>query len=96
VAELCLQNTAYLLDRLLQIRGVRRANTAPFFKETVVLLPRSPADVNRDLLKSGFLGGLDLTANLSGQPHPWLVCATEKRTKSEIDAFVQATREALS
>ncbi len=94
VAELCVQKAHYLAEQLESI-GVPRLFRAPFFKEFAVKLPTDPKAVNKSLLSKGFLGGLPLKQFYSELPNGWLLAVTEKRTRTEMDAFVSAVKSAL-
>ena len=48
--------------------------------------------VNDALLEKSIIGGYD-ASDAYGHDHAMLVCATEKRTKDEIDTFVDALVE---
>ncbi len=94
VAELCAQKAHYLADQLEQA-GLPRLFSAPFFKEFAVRLPTTPNIVNKALIGKGFLGGLALRRYYPELADGWLLAVTEKRTKKEMDAFVQAVRACL-
>jgi glycine dehydrogenase subunit 1 len=86
-------NTQYLKAKL-EAQGFAALYDAPVFDEFVVTLPRPAADVNRDLLKRGIIGGLAVDGLVrggagAGPRGAMLVCATEKRTKAEMDAFAE-------
>ena len=94
LGEACAAKASYAFDALTALPGVAPAYPdAPFFKEFTLRLP-APADQVRDeLLERGFLAGV---------PAPWLdpaaliVAVTERRTRSEIDAFVDAMGSVLA
>jgi glycine dehydrogenase subunit 1 len=88
VAELSASKAHYLADRL-QASGFRlRYPDAPFLWEFAVELP-DVEKANEALLESGIVGGLDLGDGAM------LVAVTEKRTKRELDAFVEVVANAL-
>jgi glycine dehydrogenase subunit 1 len=94
-ANLCLQKAHYLADELGKIPGVSLRFKQPFFKEFTVQVPGDVPVLLRKLLAAGYHGGLHL-----GQWYPSLgnclsIAVTEKRTRAELDGFVQAMREAL-
>lgn len=94
MANLCLQKAHYLADRVGGIRGWSLPQRGiPFFHEFVAKSPVAPAELNKRLLAKGYIGGYDL-----GRAYPELAghvlfCATEKRTKEEIDGFAKALEE---
>ncbi len=72
--------------------GFELLNKKPFFNEFTIKLSKDIAQVNKDLLEKGFMGGFDASKAM-GVDHAYLLCATEKRSKSEIDEFVKALVE---
>lgn len=95
VATACWRNAHYLAERLGRLRGVELLfPTAPFFQEFALRLPgRNPEEVDQAFLRQGFLGPLPLSRLLSDPKwqDTYLVCATESRTREEIDRFIQVT-----
>ncbi len=87
VAELSASKAHYLAEKLDEAGLKLRYPDAPFLWEFAVELP----DVERAsqaLLEAGIVGGLDLGDGAM------LVAVTEKRTKDELDAFVEVVRNA--
>ncbi len=94
MANLSLQKAHYLADAVGALKGWSLPLKAPFFHEFVAKSPVPPAELNRRLLEKGYIGGYDL-----GRAYPELAghvlfCATEKRTRADIDGFVRALGEA--
>jgi glycine cleavage system P protein (glycine dehydrogenase) subunit 1 len=87
IAELSVSKAHYLADRL-QASGFRlRYPDAPFLWEFAVEMP-DVARANEALLEAGIVGGLDLGDGAM------LVAVTEKRTRQELDAFVEVVSNA--
>ena len=87
VAELSISKAHYLAERL-QEAGLRlRYPDAPFLWEFAVELP-DVSRANQALLENGMVGGLDLGDGAM------LVAVTEKRTREELDAFVEVVSNA--
>jgi glycine dehydrogenase subunit 1 len=87
VAELSISKAHHLADKLQEAGFELRYADAPFLWEFAVELP----DVGRAteaLLENGIIGGLDLGDGAM------LVAVTEKRTKEELDAFVEVVANA--
>jgi glycine dehydrogenase subunit 1 len=90
-ANLCLQKSRYAAERLCKHDRFELAFDAPTFKEFVIRDKQNRVDeLLSDALNAGFLAGVSL-----GQWYPdlkdcFLVAVTEKRTRAEIDSFVQA------
>jgi glycine dehydrogenase subunit 1 len=87
VAELSASKAHYLANELGEAGFGLRYPDAPFLWEFAVELP-DVKEANEALLKSGIVGGLDLGDGAM------LVAVTEKRTKSELDAFVEVVSNA--
>lgn len=88
VAKRAYNNAHYLYKKLLQTKKFTAVTTKPFFKEFVVQSFIDIDKLNQYLETKEFLGGLNLG---DGQ---YLLCATEVRTKEEIDKFVNIVEEA--
>ena len=86
MAQLNVDKAAYFAQAL-QAKGFAILNQAPFFNEFVIDLSFPAEEANRALLEAGIIGGYSL-AETYHKPNQLLVCATEKRTKEEIDRFI--------
>ncbi len=84
VAELCLQKSHYLAERL------GPAFKSPFFKEFVYKTKKPTAQVLDDLKQKGIIAGLDLGRFYKQLEGHLLISVTEKRTKEEMDLLIQA------
>jgi glycine dehydrogenase subunit 1 len=87
VAELSVSKAHHLADKLGEAGFDLRYPDAPFLWEFVVELP-DVEKANEALLENGIVGGLDLGDGAM------LVAVTEKRTKRELDAFVEVVANA--
>jgi glycine dehydrogenase subunit 1 len=87
VAELSISKAHYLADKLREAGFELRYPDAPFLWEFAVELP-DVGRANEALLENGMIGGLDLGDGTM------LVAVTEKRTKEELDAFVEVVANA--
>lgn len=85
-------NKSHYLKAQLEAKGFKVLNKSPFFNEFVVQLEQSVKEVNIALHQKGFIGGYD-ASDSTGVVNSYLLCATEKRTKEEIDAFVSSLVE---
>lgn len=95
--EIAEQNVAkahYAFDRLTAIPGIVPFFRAPFFNEFALQVPIDVAALNRRLLARGFLGGVELGRFDPALRRGWLVCVTETKTKTDIDEFADAVRDA--
>lgn len=83
---------AHYLGKQLQEKGFELVNQSAYFNEFLVKLDHPISAVNESLFEKGFIGGYD-ASSVYGTEHVMLICATEKRTKGEMDAFVDALVE---
>ena len=88
VAELSISKAHYLAERLQASGFGLRYQQAPFLWEFAVELP-DVQRANEALLEAGMVGGLNLGDGAM------LVAVTEKRTREELDAFVEVVADAL-
>ncbi|GAA0354671.1 aminomethyl-transferring glycine dehydrogenase subunit 1 [Alkalibacterium iburiense] len=85
-------NHAHYVKNQLANKGLTILSQDTFFNEFVVQLNRPVQEVNQALLKNNMIGGLDVSEELDTE-NAMLVCVTEKRTKEEMDAFINALTE---
>lgn len=83
---------AHYLAKQLEENGFERLNQSPYFHEFLIKVDKPIVEVNKGLLEKGFIGGFD-ASTAYGEENVLLLCATEKRTRDEMDAFVQALVE---
>ena len=88
--------TGELVSALTAIAGVSERFTGTYFNERVLDLPLPADTVVERLLAKGILGGLALGQIYPGMENSLLVCATEKRTSTDIAAYAEALAEVLS
>jgi len=87
----CLERAHYLAERLAAIPGVELANEgAPFFREFVLRLPGPAGRFVHAALGSRILAGIPLARFDAGRPNDLLVSVTEKRSREEMDRYVDA------
>lgn len=90
MANLSLQKAHYLAERLGKLAGYEIAFRGPFFKEFTLKTKRPASEIVHGMLEHGFLAGVDLGRFNEAWSNLLLVAVTEKRTKQEMDAFVEA------
>ena len=96
VATNCHAKTRDLTQALTTLPGVRQRFAAPYFHECVIDLAQPAEAVAAKVATTGIVGGLPLGRFYPELADCLLVCATEKRTEGEIDAFRRALEEALA
>lgn len=100
-ARQCLAKARYLHERLLRELPVAALADKPFFNEFPLLLPRPAGGVLERMEEQGIFAGLPLQ-RLAPELCPGpdgeravLVAVTEKRTRAELDRYVEALGRAL-
>jgi len=89
----CARGTRYARDALIALPGVKPLFEAPVVREFALELPL-PADlVIERMADEGFLAGIPVEV---GGRHGLLVAVTEKRTRAEIDVYVDAMEKVVS
>ena len=89
VAKRAYNNAHYLYEKLLKTNKFTEVTKKPFFKEFVIYSLIDIDKLNQYLEQHGFLGGLNLGLG------KYLLCATESRTKEEMDQLVSIVEEAI-
>ena len=96
VAELNLENAYYLREQMARIPGVKLVTAGAIFNEFSAVLPKPISAVNQKLLESGMIGGLDLSPVYPEFKNATVLCATETKTKDELDQFVSRLKASLT
>ena len=103
VATRCTQGAHYLYDELIKAPNVRAVSSEPFFREFALRLPQSASRVISNMAHDGVLGGISAAALCDGDDpsverdidEVILVTVTERRTRSEIDHYVDVFKKAV-
>jgi glycine dehydrogenase subunit 1 len=95
VANASHANLRMLVERLTRVPGVTRRFAAPVFHEAVLSLPASTGSLLAMLRAKGILGGHDLSSDYPELGDSVLVCATETKTRGDIEDYGQALAESL-
>ena len=93
-AELCARKAHYLHGRLCELPGVEPAFDAPFFHEFAVRVGGDMDATLGSLAERGFLGGVPLGRFDASLSDVLLLAVTERRTRDEMDRFVDAFLDA--
>ncbi len=96
VAAQCHANTQRLVELLCAIPGVSRAFQRPTFHETVLRVNKPAHDVLKTLTADNILGGYDLSAHYPELGDAILVCATETKRDTDLDAYAASLRRILT
>ncbi|MDD2889786.1 MAG: aminomethyl-transferring glycine dehydrogenase subunit GcvPA [bacterium] len=92
VGELCYNKAHYLAKRICEINGFKLVYEKPFFNEFVVSTPVSAEKIVNKLAKKKIFAGVPVSKFYSGHKNELLIAVTEKRTKEEIDYFVDSLK----
>ncbi|MEO0005547.1 MAG: aminomethyl-transferring glycine dehydrogenase subunit GcvPA [candidate division WOR-3 bacterium] len=93
VAKQCLAKSHYLADRIALINNFKVYADNRFFKEFVVETPVPAREIINAGVKHNILAGVDLGRFNPNWQKLLLIAVTEKRTKAELDRFVQFLQE---
>jgi len=97
VANVSMQNTRALRDKLTAIPGVRQLYARPFFHEVAIELPRPAGEVIERLAKEDdIVAGFALGEEYPQLENALLICATETKTVADLDRFAAALKRVLS
>ena len=96
VAAECHANTNQLVELLTGIDGVERVFAGPVYHEAVLRLSMPVADVIRELEAQGILAGYDLGKHYPDLGEAILVCATETRTKQDMEQYRSRLERVIS
>jgi len=88
LAELCVQKSHYLSDRVSELKGFELVYRRPFFKEFVVSTPVKAMKIVEAGLEEGFFPGVVLGDFYPKRENQLLIAVTEKRSMEELDSFV--------
>lgn len=94
VANQCLAKTEYLKRELTRLPGVKLTFGAPTFNEFAVTLPTSAASVLTSVRGRNIVGGFGLARWNPALVDCLLIAVTERHTRSELDALVEAVAAA--
>jgi glycine dehydrogenase subunit 1 len=103
VATRCAQGAHYLYEELLGVDGVEALTSQPFFREFAIRAAKPAKEVVSLMAERDVLAGLSV-AQLTNGADPsiegdvenvLLVTVTERRTKEEIDHYVDSLRQVL-
>ncbi|MFP5246211.1 MAG: glycine dehydrogenase, partial [Thermoanaerobaculia bacterium] len=96
VAVQCVQKTAYLRNKLHNIKSVELPFSGPVYNELVVRTPFAAEEILKDLEHEKILGGIPLGPFFEGHERDFLVAVTELHTREQLDQFAGALSAAIS
>lgn len=90
VGELNLDRAYSLREEMGDLKGFKVDRGVPIFNEFVVVSERPFAEIQSRLIPQGILPGIGLSPFYPEMRNAFLVCATETKTKEDLDRFVGA------
>jgi glycine dehydrogenase subunit 1 len=96
MAAACHANTNNLTKRLCSIPGITRVFNRPVFHEQVLRLPLATKPCLKSLAGHGILGGYALEQDYPELENALLVCATELRTKEDLDLYYETLHRIIT
>lgn len=95
VGNLCVSKSHYLLSKIRGLKGIQPAYPGEFFKEFVVKTEKPAQAIVDALLQHKIFGGVPLSRFDKNLTHYMLVAVTEKRSKKDIDTYVDRLSQVL-
>lgn len=95
LSSLCASKAAFAREELLKIKGVEPVGSGAFFNEFVIKLPCDASEAAGKLIDKGFAAGFPLGRYYPERRNELLVAVTEKRTREQIKALVNAMEAVL-
>ncbi|MFK5970169.1 MAG: aminomethyl-transferring glycine dehydrogenase subunit GcvPA [Candidatus Marithrix sp.] len=92
----CHNNTSKLVEKLVNISGVKQVFTGSYFHEVVFQLDKPVTKVLTNLIQHNILGGYNLTEFYPELGNCLLICVTEMRTQEDIDDYIEKLQIALN
>jgi glycine dehydrogenase subunit 1 len=90
IGETCVRSAHYLADRIASIDGYSMPYTGSFFNEFVIRTPIPARELTDRLEADRILAGIPLEWFCPERKNDLLIAVTEKRTRSDLDRFVDA------
>ena len=95
VGNLCVSKSHYLYDKIKELKGIKPTFSQEFFKEFVIETEKPAKEVVDALLEYKIFGGVPLSIFDNNLKHHLLIATTEKRTKEEIDTYIDILAKIL-
>jgi len=92
VAEQSYQKAVYLASKIKELQGFSLLNDKPFFREFLVKTPVNAELIIEEGVKQGFIAGI-CTGRFKNYIDGLLVAVTEKRSKEDMDKFVDFLKQ---
>ncbi len=90
ISEICFDKAHYAASEIAKLDGFELRFSGPFFREFVVRSRKPVADVLAHCRAQGLLAGVPMGQWFENKSDCFMIALTEKRTKTQIDALVDA------
>ncbi|MCE5305149.1 glycine dehydrogenase, partial [bacterium] len=88
ISEQCYHKSHYLAQKISEIPGFSLFNDKPFFNEFTIKTKIPASMIIDKAVESGFFAGIDI-AEYTNFENGLTIAVTEKRTRQEMDQFVE-------
>lgn len=95
VAVSCHENTSKLLSKITQLPGVLPVFNRPYFHEVLIRTGKKASDILLALAHQGIEGGYATSAHYPELGECLLICVTETKNETDLDAFYKALKTAI-
>ena len=95
LGEQCLAKSHYLLGKIKNLKGIKPLFDQEFFKEFAVETERPAREIVNDMIGHKFFAGVPLSIFDKNNQNQMLIATTEKRSKEEIDNFIDCLSKVL-
>jgi glycine dehydrogenase subunit 1 len=92
IGEINLDRASYLREKIAGLAGFRVNLETPIFNEFVVEAKKPFVEIEKKLLAQKIFAGIGLAPYYPELKNHFLVCATETKTQSQLDSFVEALK----
>lgn len=90
IAEINCDRAYYLRDKIAELKNFEIDTALPIFNEFRVISKKSFEDIDKKLKEQKIFAGVSLTPFYPDLKNQFLVCATETKSKEDLDWFVEA------
>ena len=89
IAELCIQKSHYLAEKIASVDGFSLKYDRPFFKEFIIQSEQNASMVIQKMRLHGILAGIPLAEYEENLSDCYLCAVTEKKSREELDHYAQ-------
>lgn len=97
-ALLSMENTRYLVEKMTEIKGVKRFSpeNTPYSYEVALEFPINASELVNKVSQHGIIAGFPLVKYDKSMENVLLLACTEKQTKKDLDTFIERVKDLLS